>query len=197
MAVPAQEARERIVAMAAEQVGLSGLAALTVGRVAIAAKTSTALVHYHFDTKQALLLAAAQALASDREREFTAALSHGKALATLDRLWEVLNARVASGAERGRIELALAARGDAALAAPLAQHRRAEIEGIARRLPGLLRELGSRLAGPAEDVAEAVAAQLDGIALALATGRAAPDVRAAYDAFWLTVIAAGQSGPRR
>ena len=197
MAPKAQPARDRIVATAAQQVGKAGLAALTVGRVASAAGTSTALVHYHFDTKHALLLAAAEALGAAREHELTDALSHGAGLVTLDRLWDVLQTRVSSGAVRGCFELGLAAQGDRALAAPLELHRRAEIAAIARRLPQLLRELGSRLSGPAEDVAEAVAAQLDGVALALASGRSAADVRASYDVFWLTVIAAGQNAPRR
>ena len=197
MAPRAQETRARIVATAAEQLGLIGLVSLTVGRVAAAARTSTALVHYHFDTKRALLLAAAEKLAAARERDLAAAMTHGTGLATLDRLWEVVHARAQSGAERGRFELALAARGNEELSAPLERHRREEIAALGRRLPVLLRELGSGLTGPAEDVAETVAAQLDGATLALATGRAAPDVRAAYDAFWLTVIAAGQGAPRR
>jgi TetR/AcrR family transcriptional repressor of bet genes len=173
-----------------------GLADLTVGEVAKAAGVSTALVHYHFDTKQALLVAAVErAVAADAE-DLMRALADGEGLETLDLLWEALEERAGTGRAAFALEVRLRAARAADLAAALAGGA-AVTEAIAKRLPALLRELGARLSEPREEVAAAVHAFLDGISLALAGGRPAAEVRAAYDAFWLTLIAAGQNARRR
>ncbi len=173
-----------------------GLAGVTVGDVAQTAGVSTALVHYHFDTKHALLVAAVErAVAADAE-VLVRALGAGEGLQTLDRLWEALLDRAGTGRAAFTLEVRLRAARAADLAAALAGGA-AVSEAIGKRLPALLRELGSRLSEPREEVAAAVAAFLDGMSLALAGGRPAAEVRAAYDAFWLTLIAAGQDARGR
>jgi AcrR family transcriptional regulator len=49
------EARERILEAAAERIAGDGIDAVRIARIAMDARVSTALVHYHFATREALL----------------------------------------------------------------------------------------------------------------------------------------------
>jgi AcrR family transcriptional regulator len=175
----------------------AGLADLTVGAAAKAAAVSTALVHYHFDTKHALIVAVAERIADEDAAPLVQSIAAGRGLETLDAIWDVLQQQAASGAARCRMEVRLRATGEPALAAPAARYDTAVLEALGKRLPPLLKELGVGAAGTREEVAATVAAFLDGVGIALAVGRPATDVRTAYDAFWLMLIAAGQDGRRR
>ena len=187
--------RDRLIDEACFALGESGLIGLTVGSVAERAGVSTALVHYHFDTKGRLIVAAAERLAVARAERRLGALKQGAGLAALDALWEAVLSS-ADGAERGYADLVLHARRDPALAGVLAEHRTAERSAIASRLPTLLRELGASAAAGAEETALVLTAVLDGLALALLAGQDVSSVRAAYDAFWLTTISAGPRSRR-
>jgi len=175
----------------------SGLADLTVGEVAKAAGVSTALVHYHFDTKQALLIAVAEAVATSAVESLAQALAHGRGLETVDRVWERAQAGAADGDGRLLAELSSRATRDANIAAAVGRRMAASRSALAARLPELARELGASLAVPVDEAAAALAALLDGLVLAMVAGSTVPDVRTAYDAFWLTLIAAGQGARRR
>ncbi len=176
--------------------GELGLCALTVGAVARRARVSTALVYYHFDTKDRLLAAAAARLAPQRSQERIDALAQRGGLETLDALWDALERGVASGRERAYLELLLHAADDQEIAALLAEQRAAELIAIAARAPALLEGLGANLTVGAEEFAVLLAATLDGLCAALQSGSSAAPVRAAYDAFWLTTIASGQPARR-
>ena len=91
----------------------------------------------------------------------------------------------------------LLAREDRVIAAEIERVRGTEWQARARRLPDLFAELGSALPAPVEETALAVLAFADGIALGLAAGAPRDGLKSAYDAFWLSLIAAGQSGARR
>jgi AcrR family transcriptional regulator len=173
-----------------------GIARLTVAAVAERAGVSSALVHYHFRTKQQLLVAACERLAVRRSDARTAALATGGGLAALDALWAALRTGAESEAERAWIDLALLARDDTSVRRTLAAQRQAEQGALARRLPALLAALGSRAAVPADELAGLVSLFLDGVAQALGAGAADDDVRAAYDAFWLALVTAGQRRAR-
>jgi AcrR family transcriptional regulator len=58
-ATPRRSARERILAAAVERIASDGIDDVRIARIAMAAGVSSALVHYHFATREALL---AQAL---------------------------------------------------------------------------------------------------------------------------------------
>lgn len=189
--------RDRLVSEACTALGELGLGALTVGAIARRAGVSTALVYYHFDTKDRLLRAAAAKLAPERAQRRLDALDRRGGLDSLDVLWEVLESGVASGLERAWSELVLHAREDREIAALLSEQRTAELSAIAARAPALLGELGASLAVGAEEFALLLAATLDGLSAALQSGASAPQVRAAYDAFWLTTISAGPRTARR
>lgn len=188
--------RDRIAEAACSLIKYAGIADLTIADVARRAGVSSALVHYHFDTKQDLLAAASERLAARRTEGRAAALSGARGLAALDALWVALSAEPGSDVERAWNDLALLARGDATVRRTLAAERRAERATFAQSLPGLFLDLGTTPTASWDETAATVILFLDGVALALAEGGLAEEVRAAYDAFWLVLVAAGQSRER-
>ncbi|HVO35721.1 MAG TPA: TetR family transcriptional regulator [Gemmatimonadales bacterium] len=189
--------RDTIVDAAEKQLMSSGLSFFTVARVARAARASSALIHYHFATKQRLLLAAAERLASRRTALRLARLEGVRGLAALDALWEGLVASAARDAERAWHDLLLLAREDGDVAAVLLRERERESRALAAALPHLLADLDSRPRIPAEDLASLFATFLDGLACSLAMGADARELRGAYDAFCLALVALGQAPPAR
>ena len=185
--------RDAIVEAAVRQLISAGLSSFTVARVARAARASSALVHYHFATKQRLLLAAAERLASRRTTLRLARLEGARGLAALDGLWEGLVAGAARDAERAWHDLLLLAREHAEVAAILLRERERESRALAADLPRLLRDLESHPRIPAEDLAGLFVTFLDGVACALAVGANSREIRASYDAFCLALVALGQS----
>jgi AcrR family transcriptional regulator len=181
---------DRLIDEACLAIGDVGLAGLTVGVIAERAGVSTALIHYHFDTKARLLVASAERIAARRATRRSDALSVRSGLDSLDELWRQLEAGVVGGSERAWLELVLHARHDAEVAAALAAPQAGAREAIVRRLPSLLRELGASSPVSSEELAASLDAVLDGLTVALLEGQEPSSVRTAYDAFWLTLIAA-------
>ena len=181
--------RESIVEAACTCLASTGLGRLTVAAVARTARVSTALVHYHFATKRRLLQAAAAALARRRADARVAALVGATGLAGLDALWSILGA----SAERTATDLVLLGRQDHVARVALLAERRREQTRVAAALPRSLAGLGARPGIPPEDLAGTVCTFLDGAAAALAAGAPAAEVRASYDAFWLSLVALGQT----
>ena len=188
--------KDRITEAACALIQDAGIADLTVADVGRRAGVSSALVHYHFNTKQELLAAAAERLAARRTEARTAALSSASGLAALDALWAALSARPSSEAERAWNDLALLARRDATVRRTLAAQRRVERTTFAQTLPSLFRDLGTAPTASWDETAATILLFLDGVAGALGEGGAADEVRAAYDAFWLVLVAAGQARER-
>lgn len=174
-----------------------GFNRLTVAAVAREAGVSSALVHYHFDTKQALIVAAASRLSDGRVGRVRGALAAGEGLATLDAVWSSLALAVSGGDARAWVELVAQSSLDRAIAAVLVSAAAAEQSAVAARLPGLLRELGAAVPSDVEAVAAAVLVCCDGAAQALLAGADARLVRSAYDAFWLALVDARPRGARR
>ena len=188
--------KDRIAEAACSLIQDTGIADLTMADVGRRAGVSSALVHYHFSTKQALLGAASERLAARRTESRVAAISSAPGLAALDAVWAVLGSGPASEAERAWLDLALLARRDGAVRSTLATQRRAERVSVATALPRLFKGLGTVPTAPWDETAATILLFLDGVALALAEGLPEDDVRAAYDAFWLDLIAAGQARRR-
>jgi AcrR family transcriptional regulator len=185
--------RDTIVEAACSCLASTGLSRLTIAAVARTARVSTALVHYHFATKRRLLTAAATALARRRADGRVAGLTGAPGLAALDALW----ATIGVGAERTAADLVLLGRQDGDARAALLAERRREQSRIAAALPRCLAGLGARPGIPPEDLAGLVCIFLDGAAVALAAGTPPADVRASYDAFWLALVALGQTATGR
>lgn len=190
------DTRDKLVSAACMALRERGLAALTVASVASRAGVSTALVHYHFDTKGQLLLAAATRLAAARSANRLEAIGSRNGLRALDDVWEMLLGSAESGEERAYLELALRGLEDDGIAVALADDRAREHAALGSRLPVLLADLGASPVAGIEELVVVVTAALDGFTLALLY-QPATSVRAAYDAFWLTMISAGQAAVRR
>lgn len=190
-------AKVRIIDGAIAAAKSSGLADLTVAEAARAAGVSSALVHYHFDTKQALIVAVADRVAAAEREALSQVLAKGRGLETIDHLWDLVTARARGGDGGLRAELAARAGREPAVAAAEGRREGASRAALAARLPSLVRELGTALAVPVEEAAAALSAFVDGLTIVLIAGVPAQDVRTAYDAFWLTLIAAGQGVRRR
>jgi len=187
------EKRDTIVEAACELLASIGVDRITVARVAKAARVSSALVHYHFATKQRLLAAAAGALAGQRAERRVAALSSARGMSSLDDLWGSLDPL--DSVERAAPDLALLARQDRDVASAVRRTRQEEQARIATVLPAVLESLGARVPIPPEELAATVRMFLDGAAAALVAGDPPEDVRASYDAFWLALVALGQAAP--
>jgi AcrR family transcriptional regulator len=189
--------RDAIEDAAANALIAGGITGLTVAQVARRARVSSALVHYHFATKQKLLAAASKRLSARRTALRATAFGTGHGLTCLDAVWDNLLAGVSGDAERAWHDLVLLARDDDDVRSGIAAERENERLAVAATLPRLLRELGARPRYPADDLAEVTIVFLDGAALALASGAPPGEVRAAYDAFWLALFALGQNAPSR
>ncbi|OYV62502.1 MAG: hypothetical protein B7Z72_15150, partial [Gemmatimonadetes bacterium 21-71-4] len=185
--------RDRIVHAACDALTDVGVGGVTVAFVARRARVSSALVHYHFATKQRLLVEAALTLARRRADSRVAALETGSGLAGLDAVWTALVAGTGAPAERAWPDLVLVSRGDAAVRVALGVERDRERSRMGGPLARLLESLGSRPHLPAEDLAAVVGTFLDGASASLASGVSPDDVRASYDAFWLALVALGQA----
>lgn len=181
---------DRLIDEACAAIGDVGLANLTTGLIAERAGVSTALIHYHFDTKGRLLVASAERIAARRATRRSDALSSGQGLGSLDELWRVMLEAVNNGHERAWLELVLWARHDADVRSALATPQRAARDATIRRLPSLLRELNAAAPASSDELAASLDAQLDGLTVALLEGQEPDVVRTAYDAFWLTLLAA-------
>lgn len=175
----------------------AGVAGLTVADVATRAGVSAALVYYHFSTKQRLLAAACERLAGRRSDARSAALASADGLVALDALWAALGSGAGSDAEHAWNDLTLLARHDPDVRRTLGAAHASDLRALAARLPRLIAGLGSELPVPGDEAAAMVLHFLDGIALALAGGAEVAEVRAAYDAFWLVLVTAGQGRARR
>lgn len=188
--------RDRIAEAACAQVQGANISDLTIADVGRRAGVSSALVHYHFDTKQALLAAVAERLAARRTEARATALESASGLAALDALWIALGTGPSFEVERAWSDISLLARRDATIRRTLTAQRGAEQATIAQSLPRLFRDLGAVPTASWDEIAATVSLFLDGVALALAEGVAADEVRAAYDAFWLVLVAAARARRR-
>lgn len=189
--------RDSIIQAACAVIVELGVSDLTVADVAARAGVSAALVYYHFSTKQQLLAAACERLAARRSEGRARALASADGLAALDALWTALHGGAGPDAEHTWNDLTLLARRDSAVRRTLNAERASELRALAARLPRLVADLGSGLPVPGDEAAAVVLHFLDGIALALASGAEPGEIRAAYDAFWLVLVTAGQGRARR
>src|SRR5262249_4823604 len=99
-------------------------------------------------------------------------------------------------AARAYEELTLYALSEPRMKTVLDAERATERAGLTPRLPALLGGLGAGTGAGVDELVLLLSAALDGFVRALLLGGEVRRVRAAYDAFWLTLISAGQTGRR-
>jgi len=188
--------KDRITEAACVTILAKGVASLTVADVGKRADVSTALVHYHFASKDGLLGAACERLAARRSEARAQALRTTRGLDALDALWSAVTAGPSFEVERAWHDVNLLARHDPSVRRTLVVRRQDEIKAFTAALPRLLAELGGTIPVPADEAATAVLLFLDGVVLAIDQGVPLPEVRAAYDAFWLVLVTGGQARGR-
>jgi TetR/AcrR family transcriptional repressor of bet genes len=180
-----RNAAERILQGAAKRLIDVGAADTSLHDVAVVAGVSKALIHYHFASKEALLVrvaewATAQLVTSEGE-----ALQGVGAATAVDALWQWLEGELANGHLRLLLELGV-------YREPLVQGavreavraRQAAAMQTIDRLFALL-ELRPRV--PTELLAGVVVAFADGLASRPGSD-GAPDARIAFDIFWLSLL---------
>jgi AcrR family transcriptional regulator len=190
------EAKDTITEAACATILEKGVASLTVADVGRRAKVSTALVHYHFASKDRLLGAACERLVRRRSEARVRALGAAPGLGALDALWSAVTSGPSAEVERAWHDLNLLARHDPSVRRTLAARHREEIEAFTAALPRLLADLGTAIPLPADEAATAVLLFLDGVVLAIDQGVPLTEVRSAYDAFWLVLVTGGQARRR-
>jgi len=188
--------KDRILKAACATILEKGVASLTVADVGKRADVSTALVHYHFASKDGLLGAACERLAAQRSQARAQALRTTRGLDALDALWSAVTAGPGVEVERAWHDLNLLARHDPSVRRTLIERRQEELEAFTAALPRLLAALGGTIPLPADEAATAVLLFLDGVVLAIDQGVPLAEVRAAYDAFWLVLVTGGQARGR-
>jgi TetR/AcrR family transcriptional repressor of bet genes len=178
----------RLVEAAVSLLCTDGAGGVSVQRVADAAGVSKGLVHYHFQDKDALLSACADALASDLIARDELA-RHGRSAATiLDALWSAVSSSLVDG--RRRALMALYAESPAGVRPVLVRLARDRHAAAAAVLGTLESVLGWTPRVPRATLAAAYVALVDGLALDAAV-RPESDQRQAYDAFWFAVLSDG------
>ena len=86
--------KDRIIDAAVRVIALKGIASLTVAGIAERCGVSSALLHYHFATKDKLLREAASRLVAARAERRERSM-RGRDLAALDELWQQTEEAVA------------------------------------------------------------------------------------------------------
>ena len=157
-----------------------GLAEWTVASVAEKAGCAKGLVHYHHKTKEALLTAVAEALATTRANQRIAALKKS-GTGALDHLWGVLEKSAKSGRTRAYLSLL--------------GHSSSLVRQAARLPPGTEKAAAEAIGRafaidrPDETVVRSLWAALDGLEEALladSTDREA--LQAAFHQVWLMIL---------
>ena len=180
-----RNAAERILRGAAERLIEVGAAETSLQDVAITAGVSKALIHYHFESKEALLVRVTEWATNEvviRERE---ALENAGAATAVDALWNWLEQALTNGHLRLLIELGVYREPlvQAAIREAI-QARHAAAMQTVDRLFALL-ELRPRV--PTELLATVVVAFVDGLASRPPSDSPA-SARIAFDIFWLSLL---------
>jgi AcrR family transcriptional regulator len=176
---PAHERRARIAGAARTLLSEHGVRGWSVDDVARTAGCAKGLVHYHFATRDGLLVAVLEQLAAERLAQRTAALAAG-GTAALDALWRVMRNDAASGVSRAWSEAGL--QGDPAI-------QRA-MRPAADVLDAFAVNAGAALvvAPLRRPQALTLLLLLDGLEAALVRGAPEAEVRDAFDRVWLGMM---------
>ena len=175
----------RLLDSASEILCARGAAAISVQRVAEAAGTSKALVHYHFAGKDALLVACIERLAGQLAQAEGGALAASRSASAVSDLWDALMAPQTRGWRRALLSLTTDA--TAAMGVALAAAVRRRHAAAARVLARLEELLGYSPLIPRGTLAIAYVALVDGLTLDHSV-EAGPRQRQAFDAFWLALL---------
>jgi len=181
----APDARARIVDAGVRCVTREGVADASMAAIALEAKVSKALLHYHYHDRATLLAEIVERLAARLVTRERAAVDRADGGGGLDALWSWLESELRRGELAGFVELSFVRDGAVRAASRAgATHRR---RSATRTVERLFAQLGLTPKVPAPLMADASVAFTDGLALDVANG-ASRDPRISFDIFWLALL---------
>ena len=164
----------------------SGAHAATMQDVARTAGCTKGLLHYHFQTKQLLLVETVGRMAASRRAAWAHAFDVPDPHAAIDRTWAVIVGEEKSGTLRAWSSLLTVSQSgiDQAVRTATSQFR----DDIAVATEKLLRRAGFRSTIPATELGWLLAAVVQGMAFQLAAGADPETLENAYAAAWLGIL---------
>jgi TetR/AcrR family transcriptional repressor of bet genes len=180
-----RNAAERILQGAAKRLIDVGAADTSLHDVAVVAGVSKALIHYHFASKEALLVRVTEWATSELVTSEGKALQDVGAATAVDALWQWLEGELANG--RLRLLLELGVYREPLVQAAVREALRARQAAAMHTVDRLFALLELRPRVPIELLAGVVVAFIDGLASWPGSDNA-PDARITFDIFWLSLL---------
>jgi len=181
------EARQRILAEAITLTKTNGADSLSVESVAKAAGSAKGLVHYHFKTKQGLLSAVAEEIASERKQNWSSAFKAPSAESAVQQTWDLLTEESTNGTAKAWQTLVGS---EGRLTDGLANNLRMDFsKTLCSSFFSLLRrELGLTATVTETEVGRLLEAVIEGMGFQLMGGVPQEELEGAYSAAWLGVL---------
>ncbi len=193
MARSKQQTRSTILAAVGQVLRRRGAHATTTDAVAREAKCAKGLVHYHFHTKQELLVEAVLQIADAREAAWVEAFDSPTPQDAIDRTWELVRAEADDGTLRAWTSLIALADEEVDRAVSSASKRFRE--RVTSATEALLRRTGRSPTIPADQLGWLLAAVVQGMAFHVAAGADLDVLQNAYAAAWLGVLSLTAEAP--
>ena len=181
-----QKSRESILEAVESVLRKRGAHNTTMDTVATEAGCAKGLVHYHFDTKQKLLVEAVSRIAQTRETAWKEAFATPDPQDAVDRTWALIRKEADSGTLRAWSSLV-------ALGDPKIDHSVSIAAGKLRELMAegterLFEATGVESAVPTQEMGWLLAAVVDGVTFHAAAGADLSVLENAYAAAWLGLL---------
>lgn len=186
MARSKEAARKAILDAADLVLKRDGAYNMTMDAVARAAGCAKGLLHYHFHTKQRLLVEAVGRISTEREVQWTQAFDTADPHEAIDRTWNVIAQEVESGTLRAWSSLFTLS--DSAVDQAVSKASARFRDQITTATRDLLARANCESTLPVDRLGWLLTAVVDGMSFQLAAGADAEVLADAYAAAWLGVL---------
>ena len=186
MARSKEAARKAILDAADLVLKRDGAFNMTMNAVARAAGCAKGLLHYHFHTKQRLLVEAVGRISTEREVQWTQAFDTADPHEAIDRTWNVIAQEVESGTLRAWSSLLTLS--DSAVDQAVSKASARFRDQITTATRDLLARANCESTLPVDRLGWLLTAVVDGMSFQLAAGADAEVLADAYAAAWLGVL---------
>jgi len=186
MARSKEAARKAILDAADLVLKRDGAFNMTMDAVARAAGCAKGLLHYHFHTKQRLLVEAVDRISTEREVQWTQAFDTADPHEAIDRTWNVIAQEVESGTLRAWSSLLTLS--DSAVDQAVSKASARFRDQITTATRDLLARANCESTLPVDRLGWLLTAVVDGMSFQLAAGADAEVLADAYAAAWLGVL---------
>ncbi|MCH7716033.1 MAG: TetR/AcrR family transcriptional regulator [Gemmatimonadetes bacterium] len=186
MARSKEAARKAILDAADLVLKRDGAFNMTMDAVARAAGCAKGLLHYHFHTKQRLLVEAVGRISTEREVQWTQAFDTADPHEAIDRTWNVIAQEVESGTLRAWSSLLTLS--DSAVDQAVSKASARFRDQITTATRDLLARANCESTLPVDRLGWLLTAVVDGMSFQLAAGADAEVLADAYAAAWLGVL---------